>query len=368
MAEDWAVDVRKYAPDADESVIKGIVRYCGIALQSRDASLVSFTDPAETDRVRENFCRKKLGLTGSDAELDAAIARVGERMSADSTRNRVTVYYLLAEMFGKLGLFGAAEATAAPVAETPAPSVPDPQPVMVAAPAAPAPPVASVAAVPAAAVTAAAATPAAAATMPQARSLAHARPAGRVRDDGGIVATALTVLGALAVIIIAAATAGMFLGNSLGGAPGASPAPVAVVADAVPAAPAVEAAPPAAPAIPTGSGVIAQDVEGKPQVSVYFDTASADISPDFAAAAAPIKAYMDANPGARLAVSGYNDPRGGAAFNAELSKNRAQSVAAALAALGIPAAAIDLEKPAETTDTTTSLENARRVDIMVKDG
>lgn len=63
MTEDWAADVKKYAPDADPKVIKGIVRYCGIALQSSDASLVSFTDKEEVARVRENFLKKKLGLT-----------------------------------------------------------------------------------------------------------------------------------------------------------------------------------------------------------------------------------------------------------------------------------------------------------------
>jgi outer membrane protein OmpA-like peptidoglycan-associated protein len=350
MAEDWAIDVRKYAPDAEDAVIAGIVRHCGIALQSRDASLVSFTDPAETDRVRENFCRKKLGLTHSDAELDAAIARVGERMSGDTTRNRVTVYYLLAEMFGKLGLFGATE-----VADTPAAPAPvEPRPIMAAAPA-PATPA------PAAVRPAAAVAPAVAAAATLASSRAHARP--REREGGDILGTALVVLGGLAVIIIGAATAGMILGSWRGEAPVVVAAPVAAPTVAVAEAPA-----PAAPAIPEGSGVVAQDVDGKPQVSVYFDTASAEVSPDFAAAAAPIKAYVDANPGTRLAVSGYNDPRGDAAFNAELSKNRAQSVAAALAALGIPAEAIDLEKPAETTDTSTTFENARRVDIMVKDG
>lgn len=36
MAEDWKVDVKHYAPDGDDKVIGGIVRYCGIALQKRD--------------------------------------------------------------------------------------------------------------------------------------------------------------------------------------------------------------------------------------------------------------------------------------------------------------------------------------------
>lgn len=105
MATDWAADVKKYAPNADDAAIKGIVRHCGIALQKRDSSLVSFSDKAETDRVRDGFMKKKLALTESDADLDKALAEVGEVLKGDRTKNRVTVYYLLAEKFGKLDLF-----------------------------------------------------------------------------------------------------------------------------------------------------------------------------------------------------------------------------------------------------------------------
>jgi hypothetical protein len=41
MAENWAADVRKYVPDANEKAIAGIVKYCGIAPQKRDSSLES---------------------------------------------------------------------------------------------------------------------------------------------------------------------------------------------------------------------------------------------------------------------------------------------------------------------------------------
>ena len=60
--------------------------------------------------VRENFLKKKLALTDSDDALDKAIAAVGDRMKGENFRNRVTVYYLLAESFGKLGLFAKAPA------------------------------------------------------------------------------------------------------------------------------------------------------------------------------------------------------------------------------------------------------------------
>ena len=107
MDEDWALDVRKYVPDADPKTVAGIVRYCGIALRKRDSSLVSFSDKEEVVRVRDNFLKKKLGLTAPDAELDQAIQAIADRMKSDRTRNRVTVYYLLAERFGKLSDFGA---------------------------------------------------------------------------------------------------------------------------------------------------------------------------------------------------------------------------------------------------------------------
>jgi len=106
MAEDWAADVKKYASNADAKVIAGIVRHCGIALHKRDSSLVSFTDEEEVARVRTNFLKKKLGLTVPDADLNKALATVADRMKAHRTKNRVTVYYLLADHFGKLSEFG----------------------------------------------------------------------------------------------------------------------------------------------------------------------------------------------------------------------------------------------------------------------
>ena len=105
MSQDWAADVKKYDPDADPKVIAGIVRYCGIALQKTDSSLVSMSDKEEVARVRKNFLQKKLGLTQSDEELDKAIAAVGQQMKDIRRRNRVTVYYLLAQHFDKLSTF-----------------------------------------------------------------------------------------------------------------------------------------------------------------------------------------------------------------------------------------------------------------------
>lgn len=102
---DWAADVKKYAPTADDAVIAKVVRHCGIALHKADSSLVSFSDPAELDRVKKGFLTKKLEITDG-ARQDELLAAVKEQMKADRTKNRVTVYYLLAEKAEMLSVFG----------------------------------------------------------------------------------------------------------------------------------------------------------------------------------------------------------------------------------------------------------------------
>ncbi|WP_448582819.1 DUF2853 family protein [Thermaurantiacus sp.] len=375
MAEDWSINVRKYAPDADESVIQAIVRHLGIALRSRDASLVSFTDPSELETVRESWLKKKLGLTDPDDALDAAIAKVGERMKDDATKNRVTVYYLLAEMFGKLGLLGGGTAAAAtssdpePAAgpasaagsDSAAAGAADPgsagtraagavdSGLAAAAAAAPA----ALSAAPAAAAAVSAPAAAAMAAAPAAAAVAAIRHGGRrTSDDDGIIKTGVVTAGVLGLGILGAA----ILGSQIGGGRPEVPPPVS---------PRVDGPVVATPAIPTGSGVLAETIEGKPALNVYFGTAEREVAP-LGAEAAPLKAYLDANPDERLSVSGYVDPRGDAAFNAQLAKDRAENTRAALVAAGIPEDRIDLDKPADIVGADASLAEGRRVTVRVK--
>lgn len=102
---DHAKDIEKYVSTVDKGALDGIVKHLGIALRSRDASLVAASDPEELKRVREGFMKKKLALAQSDAELDAALSDVMAKMKGVREKSRVTVCYLLAEKFGKLGLF-----------------------------------------------------------------------------------------------------------------------------------------------------------------------------------------------------------------------------------------------------------------------
>lgn len=406
MAEDWLADVKKYAPNADPAVVAAIVRYCGIALQKRDSSLVSMSDPTETGRVRENFLKKKLALTDSDDVLNAAIASVGERMKADRTKNRVTVYYLLAEHFGKLGLFGGGAAAAsgessggpasagaaalgaaglaagaAAIGGGASDSTPPPEKAAVPTPepAAPAPTGSDMGALGAAA---AAATGAGSAVSGAANEAASrfADVPDEAAAGSGMGKWWLWLLLALVLIAlffglrscmtqqttVTANTSDSAVSGDLSTT--ADNETAAVDTNQATAAPgaATPAPAPNAAAAPAGSGVVAGTRNGLPMLTVYFDTGKADVSKDFATVAGSVKDYVAAHPDAKLAVSGFNDPTGNAATNAALSKRRAQGVAAALEATGVPAAAVALEKPADTTATGTSNAEARRVEVTVK--
>jgi outer membrane protein OmpA-like peptidoglycan-associated protein len=361
MAEDWLVDVRKYVPDADEGVVGAIVRYCGIALQSRDSQLVAMSDKKERELVRENYLKKKLGLVHSDAELDEAVIAVGQVMKEDRTKNRVTVYYLLAQHFGLLNMFGGVAGAAGAVgaagvaaglagAGMAAATIPEP-----------------VAATPVVEPVAAYSAP-----PPAAEPVAAYSTYDNDADTGGGGGLGWLKWLLLAAVLLALIFFGMRYCSNQAVQPAADTSATGETADAAntvatpPVEPAATAAAAPVAAVPQGSGVTAGERGGRPMLTVYFDTGKSAVSNDLAAASSKLKEYMTKNPDAKIAVSGFNDPTGNAAANAELSKNRAKAVAKAIADTGIPAASIALEKPAETTGTGTSDAESRRVEVVVK--
>ena len=97
---DYLADVRKYAPDANSAAVDAIVKYCGIALRSADASMVSTSDAKELATVRDGFAARKLGLAADAA--DKAIKAAAEKMKGVNRKSRVTFYYLIAEASGML--------------------------------------------------------------------------------------------------------------------------------------------------------------------------------------------------------------------------------------------------------------------------
>jgi hypothetical protein len=97
---DYLADVQRYDAKASGDTVQKIVKHLGIALKSKDASLVSCSDAAELGRVREKWAMKKLGVADAK-KCDAAIAAVCQKMAADRNKQRVTFYYLVASNLGK---------------------------------------------------------------------------------------------------------------------------------------------------------------------------------------------------------------------------------------------------------------------------
>lgn len=417
MAEDWFADVKKYHAGADEGVVKKITNYLGIALRNRDSSLVSFSDPTEVARVRERFLQKKLGLTDSDDVLNKALDAVKDMMSGDRTKNRVTVYYLLADWFGKLDLFGGSSspagsfsfgsaaagagaaaaavgltsaADAKPAAKAPAkpkaPAKAKAEPKPKAEPAA-APVAAAAVAAPAAAVSAAPAASTTSTPEPTAPAPAQSAYDGGSSDDGGSARSSgggggggyddggdegggipgwlKWLLAILAILLLLWLLKGCMMDKDAGAGAG-DPAAVEEVEGAVVDGDTVLTDNAVVAAVPTGSGVVVGEAVGKPTLTVYFDVGQSAVHNTLAAQAETLKAYLAANPGAKLAVSGYNDPSGNAAANAELSKTRAQGVRDALIAAGVPEGSVELVKPADTTAGSVTPEQARRVEVTIQ--
>jgi len=97
-------DVKKYDSGADDALIAAVFKGLGPAVHNKDAKLVSCSDQAELDTVKQNFLIKKLGMSDGP-ELDAAIKEVCETMKETRQKSRVTFYYLLTKKFGKESVY-----------------------------------------------------------------------------------------------------------------------------------------------------------------------------------------------------------------------------------------------------------------------
>jgi uncharacterized protein YidB (DUF937 family)/outer membrane protein OmpA-like peptidoglycan-associated protein len=151
-------------------------------------------------------------------------------------------------------------------------------------------------------------------------------------------------------------------------APLAAPAaaPVTEPAAAVATSPAPVAETSAVVADPQGSAVVAWNFEGSPALKVFFDSGKALIAPEFADKGVTLVEFLKANSNAKAVISGFNDPTGDPAKNAELAKTRAQAVQAALVGLGVANKQTLVEKAAGATDASTSNAQARRVEVVIR--
>ncbi|SIQ81852.1 OmpA family protein [Aromatoleum tolulyticum] len=104
---------------------------------------------------------------------------------------------------------------------------------------------------------------------------------------------------------------------------------------------------------------------GEALVKFYFAVGEATLPADASPDIATIVVALDAAPGKKVLLSGFHDETGGAAVNAEVSKNRALAVRDALLEAGVPAERVLLRRPAVTLGGGDAAE-ARRVEARVQ--
>lgn len=95
----------KYSAKVNTAALDKMAKTYALVLSNKDSQYVACGDESEKSTVRENFLKKKLGLTNSDADLNAAIDSVCATMKDDRMKSRLAFYYLLAEKYNKLSMF-----------------------------------------------------------------------------------------------------------------------------------------------------------------------------------------------------------------------------------------------------------------------
>ena len=102
---DHLADIKKYTSNVDEKAVQGMSKTYALVMSKADTRYVAASDPNEVATVVQNFCKKKLGRKEADDALTAVVKAQCEKMKADRTKSRITVYYLIAEHFGQLAMF-----------------------------------------------------------------------------------------------------------------------------------------------------------------------------------------------------------------------------------------------------------------------
>ncbi|WP_156861397.1 sodium-translocating pyrophosphatase [Casimicrobium huifangae] len=176
----------------------------------------------------------------------------------------------------------------------------------------------------------------------------------------------INIVALLIVPVVASIHGGT--GAKASGAHGAAPAAVSAPAAAAPAAaPAPAAA--AAPAADAGKVDVNAKVDGDKStgtMKVYFASASSALPAGADKGVADMVAAFKAKGNGKLVLSGFVDPSGDAAKNAELAKLRAFAVRDALKAAGVAEDKIELKKPEDLTAGATSASEGRRVEVTLQ--
>ena len=97
----YEAEVKRLGLPIDSDVLIAVTKALGPSIYREDASRVSFSDKAETDRVKNNYLIGKLGLSDGPL-LDQALAECGEALGkSNKNKYRAVVYAWLATKLGE---------------------------------------------------------------------------------------------------------------------------------------------------------------------------------------------------------------------------------------------------------------------------
>lgn len=103
----YTQEAKKLGLNLSDDLLTKVTIGLGPSIYNSDSETVACTQPDELVRVKENFLKKKLGLTVADNALDSAIASVCEQMgSSNRNKYRAIFYALLTKHFSKENIYG----------------------------------------------------------------------------------------------------------------------------------------------------------------------------------------------------------------------------------------------------------------------
>lgn len=106
VIEKMIAEAKKLNLSITDDLMSKVAIGLGPVLYNKGTAIVACGQVAELETVKNNFLKKKLGLTNEDSEFDAAIKEVCEQLgTSNRSKYRVHFYALLAMKFNKTDIY-----------------------------------------------------------------------------------------------------------------------------------------------------------------------------------------------------------------------------------------------------------------------
>jgi hypothetical protein len=90
--------LQKTDKEMDKDLLRKVTKGLGPSIYNSDSNKVACSDKAELQRVVDNFCMKKLGMTDKEKAMDAV--RAVCKKYVDRSKHRAVFYYLVVKEAG----------------------------------------------------------------------------------------------------------------------------------------------------------------------------------------------------------------------------------------------------------------------------